>query len=364
MKTIIHENERGLLFRDGRLEKLLLPGSYHTFGGRFVELLPIAGKLSSELCPLDTLLQNRDIAKCTVSVAVADGHRVLHYVDGNFSELLLPGKYAFWTVSQEHTFTDIDIASPEITDLPPAVLAALPEEAVMRITVLDWQCARLYYDRRLVRVLEGGIYFFWRGSCDIAAEYVDLRLTQLLITGQELLTSDKVALRISFVCHYRITDPVKIDREIDDFREQLHTAAQLAMRDYVGHRTLDEILEKKEELSAFVSERLSAKASELYIAVSDAGVRDIILPGDVREIMNTVLLAEKNAPGNVITRREEVASTRSLLNTARLMDENKTLYRLKEMETIERICEQVGNIQLNGSGDLLEQLSALLGKKE
>ena len=60
------------------------------------------------------------------------------------------------------------------------------------------------------------------------------------------------------------------------------------------------------------------------------------------------------------TRREEVASTRSLLNTARLMEENRTLMRLKEMEYIERICENVGNISLNGNGDLLAQLQQLL----
>jgi len=72
-----------------------------------------------------------------------------------------------------------------------------------------------------------------------------------------------------------------------------------------------------------------------------------------------VLAAEKRAQANVITRREEVASTRSLLNTAKMMEENPTLYRLKELEYLERICENVGNLQINGSGDLLTQLTAL-----
>jgi len=73
-----------------------------------------------------------------------------------------------------------------------------------------------------------------------------------------------------------------------------------------------------------------------------------------------VLVAEKRAQANVITRREEVASTRSLLNTAKLMDENKTLYKLKELEYIERICENVGNINLNGNADVLTQLTGIL----
>ena len=76
--------------------------------------------------------------------------------------------------------------------------------------------------------------------------------------------------------------------------------------------------------------------------------------------MNTVLLAEKRAQANVITRREEVASTRSLLNTAKLMEENKILYQLKKLEYLERICENVGNIQVNGGQDLLTQLTTAL----
>ena len=86
----------------------------------------------------------------------------------------------------------------------------------------------------------------------------------------------------------------------------------------------------------------------------------VLSQGEIREIMNTVLVAEKRAQANVITRREEVASTRSLLNTAKLMDENQTLYKLKELEYVERICENVGNISLNGNGNILSQLTAIL----
>ena len=95
----------------------------------------------------------------------------------------------------------------------------------------------------------------------------------------------------------------------------------------------------------------------------DSGIKDIILPGEIRNIMNTVLIAEKKAQANVITRREETASTRSLLNTAKLMEENEILYRLKELEMIERICEKVGSINVNGS-NLLDNLETIVGRKK
>lgn len=96
----------------------------------------------------------------------------------------------------------------------------------------------------------------------------------------------------------------------------------------------------------------------------NAGIKDIILPGEIKEIMNTILIAEKKAQANLIMRREEVASTRSLLNTARLMDENQTLFKLKEMEYLERICDRVGNISINGGRNVLEQLAELMGTRE
>jgi regulator of protease activity HflC (stomatin/prohibitin superfamily) len=92
----------------------------------------------------------------------------------------------------------------------------------------------------------------------------------------------------------------------------------------------------------------------------DAGLKDIILPGDIKEILNTILIAEKKALANIITRREETASTRSLLNTAKLMDENATLFKLKELEYLERIAEKVGNISLSSSGGILEQLHEIV----
>ena len=84
------------------------------------------------------------------------------------------------------------------------------------------------------------------------------------------------------------------------------------------------------------------------VEVNDFGIRDIILPGDVKEIMNQVLIAEKKAQANIIMRREETASTRSLLNTAKLMEENAMLWKLKEMEYVEKIADKISNISVSG----------------
>ncbi len=361
MKTVIYENQRGLLFKNGKFLKLLEPGKYYTFGDKIIEMVDLEDPLQSGSCSLDQLLRDEKIAAKTSMVEVPDEKLALHFVDGKFSGCLMRGKHAFWNIYHEHSFTLIDISTPEVSDKVPAyIFTKIPNYLYTKVEVLGYQKGRLYFNNELVRLLEPGTYYFWKNSVKVEVSTVDTRLTQLDISGQEILTQDKVALRINFVCNYRITDYVKILTEIDDYKEQIHVAVQLALREFVGKHPIDAILESKEQISTYVFERLKTKEKDLYVEFKDAGVKDIILPGEIRSIMNTVLIAEKKAQANVITRREEVASTRSLLNTARLLEENKTLYKLKELEYLERISQNIGSINVSGSGDILSQLAALI----
>lgn len=360
-KVIVQDNQRGLLFKNGQYERLLNPGKYRTFGDRSIEVLELANEVQSEMCPLSVLLADPETAGELVTAEVKDQELGLHFVDGTFADVLTSGKHAFWKAAGEHRFQLEDASHPEMGESVPAYLfREIPGEFYDTVEVAPYQKARLLFDGKPVRVLEPGIYRFWNGAVQVTTEFFDTRLTQLTVSGQEILTRDKVSLRLNFVCSYRITDPVRALTEIDDLPEQLHVAAQLALRESVGRLTLDELLERKEGVSEEVLKKLREKAETFFAEVEDGGIKDVILPGEIREIMNTVLAAEKRAQASIITRREEVASTRSLLNTARLMEENRTLYQLKELESIERICSNVGNISLNGSGDILAQLSELL----
>ena len=360
-KVIINENQRGLLFKNGKYVKMLPAGKYFSYGGKEIEVLNLDQPIISDKCALDIILSDKTVANNVSVIVVADEELALHFVNGKFASVLRHGKYAFWSLIDKHEYTIVDISAPEVSaDVPEYIFTKIPSIYYTKVEVLEYQKARLYFNQKFIKILDAGTYYFWKNGVKIDVGFVDTRLTQMDITGQEILTQDKVSLRINFVCNYRVTDYVKILTEIDDFAEQMHVAAQLALREYVGKYKLDEILENKTQMSEFVFAKLKEKEKELFVEITDAGVKDIILPGEIREIMNTVLVAEKRAQANVITRREEVASTRSLLNTAKLMDENQTLYKLKELEYVERICENVGNINLNGNTDVLSQLTGIL----
>lgn len=362
-KVIINEKEKGLLFKNGKYVKMLGAGKYNLTKGKEIEVFLIDEEIYLKNCSIDIILLDEKVKENTEVVEVKDEELVVRFVNGNYKGVLSSGKHAFFKGEKKHTFISVDISTPNVDEsFPKYLFSKIPTTYFYKFEVNEYQKGRLYFDKKLITLLDSGTYYFWKNNIKVEVGLVDARLLQMDIVGQEILTLDKVSLRINFVCNYKIVDFIKIINEIDNFSEQLRISAQLALREYVGKYRLDEILENKEQMTKYVFDALKNKEKDLFIEVVDAGVKDIILPGEIREIMNTVLIAEKKAQANVISRREEVASTRSLLNTAKLMDENKTLYKLKELEYIERICENVGHITLNGSGDILTQLSTILKK--
>ena len=166
-------------------------------------------------------------------------------------------------------------------------------------------------------------------------------------------------MRINAWAQYKVKDIEKALLLNKDYERQLYVAFQFALREYVAMLGFDELLQKKESIVTYVLEAVKANAEALGVEVNGFGIRDIILPGDVKEIMNQVLVAEKKAQANIIMRREETASTRSLLNTAKLMEDNVMLWKLKEMEYVEKIADKISNISVSGNGVLIEQLKQI-----
>lgn len=363
MKTIIKENQRGLLFKNGKFVKMLKSGNHTIFNflGYSIELLDMNEAFSVKQYDLSVFLKDEELKKELDIVEVTDETLAIHYVNGRYCETLVSGKYAFWNVYDKNTFQMVDIKDTEVSDdVPRYIFEYMPKTFFKKLEVFEYQIARLYFDQKLVKMLSAGTYYFWNNGIKVDAGLTDTRILQLDISGQEIMTQDKVGLRINFVCNYKITDHVKIFTEIKDYEAQIHILLQLILREYIGKFKFDELLDNKEEIAGYILNRLKEKEGKYFVEFLNAGVKDIILPGEIRDIMNTVLIAEKKAQANVISRREEVASTRSLLNTAKLLDENQTLYKLKELEYLEKICENVGNISVTGGTDLLTQLTQVL----
>jgi regulator of protease activity HflC (stomatin/prohibitin superfamily) len=189
---------------------------------------------------------------------------------------------------------------------------------------------------------------------------VDLRRQTLEVPGQEILSRDKVGLRVNIVAEYQVMDAAKAKQTITNYEGYFYRLLQLVVRQALGKKTLEEILAEKTEVDEAAASVVRSEMEALGVQVGAIALKDIILPGDMREIMNQVVSAEKQAQANVIRRREETAATRSLQNTAKLLEDNPILVRLKELETLEKLVEKVERLTVTGGFEgLLDNLIQL-----
>lgn len=350
----------GLLMKNGVYRRMLKPGKYWLWPNEEVAVYDVTRQFHP-LVDLNILLQDAELAEAVQVVEVKDNEIALHYKNGLLTQVLTPGVYSFWKSMIKHTFVYADVSKIEITEnIDRATLQSkLLAPFVRSYTLEQYEKALLYVDGKYVGILESGVHLWWRNSIAVNVGRIDARKVHTEINGQEILTKDKAALRLNAYAQYKVVDIEKALLKNKEYYAQLYVAFQLALREYVGTLTLDELLEKKENVAPYVLQSVAGIAEGLGVEVEAFGIRDIILPGDVKDIMNQVLVAEKKAQANIIMRREETASTRSLLNTAKLMEENQMLFRLKEMEYVEKIADKISSISVSGNGMLIDQLKQI-----
>ncbi len=313
---------------------------------------------------LNVLMKDQAFLDATMIVEVKNNEIALQYENELFMGVLIPGKYVYWKELINYKFIIVDLNVIEINENIDKSLLSRKEIVpyVRTFAVEPYEKAVMYIDGKFSKIVEPGTYNFWKNSTSIVITRADLRTIQLEIAGQEILTKDKAGLRINFYVQYNITDVVKAVVNNKEYEKQLYVIMQLILREYIGALSLDELLDKKETISTFIIEAAAERVKDLGVVLRGGGIRDIILPGEMKDIMNQVLIAEKKAQANTIMRREETASTRSLLNTAKLMEDNAMLFKLKEMEFVEKISEKINGITISGESSVSTQLRTLFGR--
>jgi regulator of protease activity HflC (stomatin/prohibitin superfamily) len=364
-RVTIRKNERGLLLRNGDFVRILAPGTHW--------LASFMDKLTVEKFALEQPAFTHAIAEYLmarepqvveaefVRVALGETEAGLRYENGVIVEILPPAmRRLYWrgivdirvevvNTAQEaqlpaelaHRLTQTQLRQRAVTGL----------SGVLQVQVPDHGAGILYQDGKVERLLQAGNYAFWKFNRNIAVELVDLRLQAMEVTGQEILTRDKVSLRLNLAATWRYTDVLKAHAQLAKPAEQLYRELQFGLRAAVGTRSLDELLENKTVIDETVSAHMRAKLSALGLELDGVGVKDIVLPGEMKTILAQVVEAGKAAEANVIRRREETAATRSLLNTAKVMEDNPVALRLKELETLERVAERIDKISVFGGLD-------------
>ncbi|MDR0673615.1 MAG: slipin family protein [Zoogloeaceae bacterium] len=376
-KFVVRVNEKGILMRDGDFRKILGPGRYRflPFGGKATVSAHAQDSVMPAEAVVDYLLQNRpdEAEEHFIVMTLKDDEAGLRFENDVLVEVLPPGTRRFlWKGLKAHRLERLNLGAgaelpAEMTirlnavNLKTRAVAGL--EGILATQVPAYHVGILRIDGQVERLLEPGLKAFWRFNRDIQLELVDTRLQVMEVSGQEILTKDRVGLRLNLVASWRFTDVETAYAKVGKPADYLYRELQFGLRAAVGTRTIDAILENKQDIDEMVAVHIASKLAGFGIEVASLGVRDIVLPGEMKDILARVVEAEKSAEANVIRRREETAATRSLLNTAKVMEDNPVALRLKELETLERVAERIDRISVFGGLDqVLNGLVSLKAK--
>jgi len=188
----------------------------------------------------------------------------------------------------------------------------------------------LYEDGAFVNSLKPGKYQFKQGFFDNVQRHIkliDMRERSLTIKGQEILTADKVAIRVSLLVYFRVKDPESAAHNVSSYEERIYEDVQLAARRFLASRELDAILSDRNEISDNVKTNVSEAAASYGVEIIRADVKDLVFPGNLREIMNQVLETERRAEAKLIEARKEAAA-----NKIKSQSENEMMLQTLEAE--------------------------------
>lgn len=356
--------EKGLYFKEREFKGILEQGR-HWFVDPFNKIrIDVQDQRTPwlEHKDLDIIVQSGLLEDWAEVLDLKDHQRALVWIDGRFDRVLGPGLYALWTAcrkvkTQVVDAGDVRFEHPAINAIAKSRNAA---DQLNMVTVDEGFAGVYFKDGAYVQTFGPGKYMFWRNMGKVKVYHVDMRQAALDVSGQEIMTSDKVTLRMNAVFSYRVKDALTYVSVAEESRQTLYREAQLALRSVVGTYSLDTLLSDKEKVADDLEQTMKARAAQLGVEAHGFGIRDVILPGDMKELMNKVIEARKAADANLIMRREETAAMRSQANTARLLENNPTLMRLRELDVLEKIA---GNTKMNvvlGEKGLADRIVNLL----
>ncbi|MBM4034832.1 MAG: slipin family protein [Planctomycetes bacterium] len=213
-----------------------------------------------------------------------------------------------------------------------AVALWLVTAGVRRVTIFEFEKGLRYVKGRFAETLGPGRHWFMPFSTTI--QKVDVRPRFVSITGQEVLSSDGVTLKVSLAANYEVVDPNTAVNKTQSFEAALYLELQLALREIVGAADIDTVLNSRDQLSRTLAEKTEAKAKALGLRLISVNLKDIMFPGKLKEMFAQVVNARKEGLAALEKARGETAALRNLANAARMIEANPALMQLRLVQAL------------------------------
>ena len=210
--------------------------------------------------------------------------------------------------------------------------AALVYWSPRRVTVFEFERGLRYRRGRFIGTLQPGTHWVTRRGGTITK--VDVRPHVLVIPGQELLTSDGIGVKVSLVAGVEVVDPAAAINQVQNYTTTLYTLIQVALRQIISSRSLEELLAGRADVGPKVLEASAQPALAFGLKVASVDVRDVMLPGDLKRIFAQEVAARKEGLAALEKARGETAALRNLANAARMIEDNPALMQLRLLQQL------------------------------
>ena len=224
-----------------------------------------------------------------------------------------------------------------------------------KLAVYEYQRGLLFRHGKFVRQLEPGAYRFYLPAYSV--QMVDMRITNVSLSGQEVLTADNVGIKVSLAAAFKVSDPYLAINNVLDYKQSLYLYLQLNLRDIIGGLEVEDLLSKRAEIGKQLMDLSKPQAEALGVDLLVVNIKDMMFPGELKNIFAQVVNARKEGLAALERARGESAALRNLANGAKVLENNPHLMQLRMLQVLEKSS---GNTVVFSSGEasLLETLTA------
>jgi regulator of protease activity HflC (stomatin/prohibitin superfamily) len=172
---------------------------------------------------------------------------------------------------------------------------------------------------------------------------VDIRTKTVDVPNQEVITRDNIPVYINAVVYYKIIDPVKAILEIENFRYAVSQLAQTTMRNSVGERTLDELLQKRNEIASVIKADLDLKTDPWGIEVEMLELKDVIIPDDLKRTISKEAEAEREKRAVIIKAQGDREAADNLAAAALKLNSVPGAMHLRTLQAVNDLSSDQSN---------------------
>ena len=122
---------------------------------------------------------------------------------------------------------------------------------------------------------------------------MDLRTVTMDIPPQDVITRDNVSVKVNAVLYFRVLEPNKAVREVENYLFATSQLAQVTLRSVCGQGELDELLAEREKINTRIQEILDAQTDPWGIKVVLVELKHIDLPQEMQRAMAKQAEAER-----------------------------------------------------------------------